>query len=278
MQPLSVGNVVSAGLRIYRDHFQLYYGLAFQAYLWLFVPIYGWAKFAEISALISRLAFCEVIERPETLQQARSQVNRGFWQYFLVGLLVMLILVGAFFSFGLIFSVVFGVGGGVLIGFFAYLGQQNAVLAIVAGIIGVILVAIVYILFLIIYLWFYSRLSIPEVVIAVENLDASASIGRSWQLTEGNVMRLQLIYFITFLIMIPLTIVIQVVSYIVQISFEKAINSGFGIIGLLYFIAILGITFGSWAVFVPLWQTLKAVIYYDLRSRREGLDLQIRDR
>lgn len=33
MKPLGVGNVVSAGLRIYRDNFKKYYRLAFIAYL-----------------------------------------------------------------------------------------------------------------------------------------------------------------------------------------------------------------------------------------------------
>jgi hypothetical protein len=33
IQPLSVGNVVSAGFRLYRSHLKLYLGLAFQAYL-----------------------------------------------------------------------------------------------------------------------------------------------------------------------------------------------------------------------------------------------------
>jgi hypothetical protein len=31
-------------------------------------------------------------------------------------------------------------------------------------------------------------------------------------------------------------------------------------------------------VILPLWQIIKAVIYYDLRGRREGLGLQLRDR
>lgn len=28
---------------------------------------------------------------------------------------------------------------------------------------------------------------------------------------------------------------------------------------------------------LPFWQTVKAVVYYDLRSRHEGLGLQLRD-
>jgi hypothetical protein len=38
---------------------------------------------------------------------------------------------------------------------------------------------------------------------------------------------------------------------------------------------VLGLVSG--AVFLPFWQAIKAVIYYDLRSRREGLGLQMRD-
>jgi hypothetical protein len=29
---------------------------------------------------------------------------------------------------------------------------------------------------------------------------------------------------------------------------------------------------------LPLWQTVKAAIYFDLRNRREGLGLELRDR
>lgn len=39
MEPLSVGNVVSAGLRIYRDHFKSYFGISLRATLWSFVPL-----------------------------------------------------------------------------------------------------------------------------------------------------------------------------------------------------------------------------------------------
>ena len=66
MKPLTVGNVVSAGLRIYRDRFLEYFRIAFIGYLWILVPIYGWAKFAAMNGLIARLTFGEVTEKPET--------------------------------------------------------------------------------------------------------------------------------------------------------------------------------------------------------------------
>ncbi|NEP06180.1 MAG: hypothetical protein F6K34_15915, partial [Okeania sp. SIO4D6] len=38
-----------------------------------------------------------------------------------------------------------------------------------------------------------------------------------------------------------------------------------------HIISLLGNVF-----WLPFWQTIKAVVYYDLRTRREGMDLQLR--
>ena len=44
--------------------------------------------------------------------------------------------------------------------------------------------------------------------------------------------------------------------------------------------SLLGFIIGllSNILILPFWQAVKAVIYYDLRSRQEGLGLQLRDR
>ncbi|MCF3609249.1 DUF975 domain-containing protein, partial [Planktothrix agardhii 1033] len=65
ISPLSIIGVISAGLRIYRDHFRSYFNIALQAYCWSIIPIYGWAKFSALSALIGRLAYYETLEQPE---------------------------------------------------------------------------------------------------------------------------------------------------------------------------------------------------------------------
>ena len=84
IQPLSIGNVVSAGVRLYRSHLKTYLKLALIAHLWALVPIYGWAKYAAISGLISRLAFGELTYQPESVEEARSHVNPRFWSFFAV--------------------------------------------------------------------------------------------------------------------------------------------------------------------------------------------------
>ena len=38
--PLSIGNVVSAALRLYKDHFKPYLGVAFRGTLWSIFPFF----------------------------------------------------------------------------------------------------------------------------------------------------------------------------------------------------------------------------------------------
>lgn len=81
ISPLSIIGVISVGLRIYRDHFRSYFNIALQAYCWSIIPIYGWAKFSALSALIGRLAYYETLEQPEVISEARSRVERRMWSF-----------------------------------------------------------------------------------------------------------------------------------------------------------------------------------------------------
>ncbi|MEG4585674.1 DUF975 domain-containing protein [Microcoleus sp. MOSTC5] len=263
--PLSVGNVVSASLRIYRDHFKPYFGLAFVAYLWLLVPIYGWAKYSAISALISRLAFGEVREKPETVSDARLEVNPRMWSFLWAGVLTSLIFLGVYLA-GTIAMIILGVGVA------AIFGQNSSIVA-------VLLVAVAVIAFFIICIRLFSRLLIVELPLAIENnIDASSAISRSWQLTKGSVGRIQWIVFVGILVSLPITIVVQILSVIVQLVLTPLLGAETGLFYLVYYLLILPLSFGSGALVTPFWQAMKAIIYYDLRSRKEGLGLKMRDR
>jgi len=262
--PLSVGNVVSASLRIYRDHFKSYFGLAFVANLWLFVPIYGWAKYSAILGLISRLAFGEVREKPETVSDARRQVNPRMWSFLGAGILTFLTFFGVSLVGGIAMAILAG-GAGAVFG-------QNYV------IIGALLVVAV-IAFLIIYIRIISRLLIVELPLAIENnIGASSALDRSWELTKGSVGRIQWIVFVGILVSLPVTIVVQILSWIVESVLKAVLGAESGIFYLVYYLLILLLSFGSGALVTPFWQAMKAIIYYDLRSRKEGLGLQMRDR
>ncbi|GBF79745.1 DUF975 domain-containing protein [Aphanothece sacrum] len=256
---LSIGNVVSAGLRIYRDHFKLYYTQALISYFWLFVPVYGWAKFSAIQGLIARLAFHEVIERPETIHEARQQVQPRMWNFLVAGFLVFLIV----FASVIIGAIIFGLFALILGLIFASAFQDNQ---IILGIVGFIFGIIAFFIFMFGYIWIFSRLSIVELPIAIESQsDASFAINRSWKLTKGSVLRLQLIFFVAFLVTLPLSLIINFASLLIPSDSP------------IYLIFNLVISILVGALVIPFWQTIKAVVYYDLRSRKEGLGLEIKD-
>lgn len=269
MKPLTVGNVVSAGLQIYRDRFKEYFRIAFIGYLWVLVPFYGWAKFAAMNGLIARLAFREVIEKPETEQEARRHIRSRMWQFLIAGILVGLIVFFGFFFILFFISFTIGIIGSII-------GLQEGSLGYAAAFFLVILGVIGFILLIIALTWLISRYLIVELPLAVEeNITARKSLGRSWDLTKGSVVRLQIIVFVSFLISLPISIVIQIVSTILQIAIASLGNTGNDFMSFLFYVGVIVIGLAGGALLIPFWQAIKAVIYYDLRVRREGLGIEL---
>lgn len=263
--PLSVGNVVSASLRIYRDHFKSYFGLAFVANLWLLVPIYGWAKYSAILGLISRLAFGEVREKPETVSDARREVNPRMWRFLGAGILSFLIYIGGSLVGGIAMAILAGGAG-------AIFGQNSPIVA-------VLLVVVAVIAFFIICIRLLSRLLIVELPLAIENnIGASSAISRRWELTKGSVGRIQWIVLVAILVSLPIMIFVQILARIIQVFLSGVLGAELGIYYLVSSLLTLPLSFGSSALLTPFWQAIRAIVYYDLRSRKEVLGLQIRKR
>ena len=301
---LSPGNVVSAGLRLYRDHLKVYFTIAFRATLWsllpflFFIPIiptliasnqvnpssilllivieipllfYCFAKYVANSALISRLAFRQLVGLPETVREARNHVDRKFWIFLRTNLLYFLIYIGMVLGFYLAMIVI-----GIIFVIIAVATKNNILALIFMGLIGIVAFAFA----LSFMIRFFTRLSIVEVPLAIEpNLNAKQTIGRSRALTKGYVGRIFLILTVGVLVSIPIYIVVRIAVSIIQASLLTIMNTtttsiSFQIISL-FVSYVLGLTIGVFVI--PFWQSIKAVIYYDLRTRQEGIDLQIRD-
>jgi hypothetical protein len=262
IQPLSVGDVISAGVRLYRSNLKRYLMLVLRTYLWIFVPVYGWAKSAEITARISRLAYQELINQPETLAEAQKNTEPKVWNFLGAGLLMGLIVIGIYITFLIAFFILVLITAG--------LAAVNPALGIVGG----LLMVVAFIFGLFVFIRVMSRVFIYDAALAIEdNLDASTCIGRSWNLTKGSVGRIQWIFFVTFLLTLIANVPSQFVGALVPVG-EDTDPAIAGIAMLLFFAISL---IGS-ALITPLWQTIKAVVYYDLRARREGFGLELRDR
>jgi hypothetical protein len=265
MKPLSVGNVVSAGLRIYRDNFKQYFKLAFLGYLWILVPVYGWAKYSAMMGTIARLAYQEVIEQPEATRDAQRYVKPKMWNFLVAGILVGLILFVAIIPFSIIIGLVVALTG--------FIFNQNSA---VGTVVGVLLVIAALLLFVFGLLWIISRLFLVELPLAVEeNVTATSTISRSWNLTKGFVGRIQLVVLIGFLISVPILLVTNIASFIFQTIIGAGLENAPSLEAIGGILSLV-IVFAGGALMIPFWQAIKAVVYSDLRVRREGMGIDLR--
>lgn len=278
IQPLSIGNVVTAGLRLYGSHLKSYLKLGFIAYAWILVPVYGWARCGATLALISRLAYSELVEQPETPPEAGLVVRARLWQFLVMGLLMFLLIIGI--SIGvIIFLLILAFISGVILAPFISSGADSAlalnpIFALVSLVLGLVYIMVILTAFILVQ----ARFILVEVPLAIENsADGASTIGRSWDLTRGNMWRIVAILIITYLITLPLQVPLSVLNIIIQFSLQPLarIDTNYS---LLAGLVNLFLTLISVAIVVPFWQTIKAVLYCDLRSRREGFGLKLRDR
>jgi hypothetical protein len=216
--------------------------------------LYAVGKALVNSGIITRLAFAELINQPETVANARSQVQLKQWTFVLTMLLLGVIFFGIFLVFG----------------FLMIIPLLNLLLLLPA---------------LACLLWFVAKFIISDAIVAIEDSSSSLDIvGRSWDLTKENTWRIVLILLVALLITIPLQIMIQIITTgvqqaLIQPVLPDAINGSTNAISTITIVYLLTLVLAylTNAVILPLWQAIKGVIYYDLRSRREGLGLKLRD-
>lgn len=307
MGPLNPGDVVSAALRLYRDRAKVYLQLSALATLWLFAGfigmalaivvlagvlgvmggeilalvggalgvlvgllplLYGIAKYTMLLSAIGRLAFSDLINRPETSLDVRRALNPKLSQFLALSFLLSLAYFAALIVATLAAALV-GLGVGLVIGGILGALTNSTVGGIVGAILGFLLGAAIFIFGLV---WVLSHLFLPDVVLAMEpSQDAGSSLSRSWELTQKSIGRIQIVFLATFLIQLP---ILSVTSYLPSLFFAFLPNSVTVIAVSQVISAILSLA-GN-ILILPLWQTVKGVLYYDLRSRREGLDLELR--
>ena len=268
MKPLSVGNVVSTGMRIYRDNFKNYYRLALIGSLWSWIPIYGWAKFYALQGLISRLAYDELVEQPESNRDAQRYVNGRMWSFLGAVLLVSLRFILAYFLGAIAIALVVGILATLIrVALAPILGDT------VVAVVSIIIMLIALVLFFGYLIRLYASFSVTELSLATEeDVNASQAIKRSRELTKGSANNLMLIFLISSLVSIPLwglVFTVQILPALVQNSKWVSNTTLFSI----FQFAFNTITA---ALIVPFWQSIKAVIYYDLRVRREGMGIDLR--
>jgi len=299
IQPLSVGNVVNASVRLYRSHLKKYLLISLTGHLWLLPPVllcfpaiaaiylsniaptssipiwiavlvlgiftffYCYARFLVNSAIIARLAFKELINQPESISDARSYTSQRLWSFLRISLQM--------FLYAILIYLGYYVGLAILV-FVLFLGLTKVIGSAAIGTMALLAGILVTIAFLLSTLWFYSRWVIADIPLAVEeNINGGQSVSRSWVLTKSATFRILGVITVAFLVTLPILLLF---SYLPQIFLLRLEPGSTAYLTLYSFTLVIGMVGGVFVM--PFWQTLKAVLYYDLRTRREGLGLQLR--
>ena len=217
IEPLNIGNTINTAFRLYRDRFPTYVFFAVRACLWSLLPlilqlilsqllyqtitpeqgsdiglrlflfpiqIFSAAKSLFNNAVISRLAFQDIIYQPETAGQAEKKVKPKMWRLWWMQVLIFLL--GAAIILPITLSLV-------LVSFIPIL--------------GVLLILPAFFCLPFFFLWLSARICIAELPLVIEdNLGSWQAIKRGWHLTKNSAWRIVGVIFIASLLIIPVYI------------------------------------------------------------------------
>jgi hypothetical protein len=275
----SIGNVVTVGIRLYFLRFKQYVKLALAAHLWLLIPIYGWTKFFSISALMAQLAFHDLVNQPDEMFLLQQQLRHQKWKIFLTNILAVLIVllagILAVIAIILFFAIFFFVIPGLLSVPVSIKFAQpfSDPIALAVGLIE-------NLFWILAALWVYSRFFIVELPLVLEcDFKPIKSIKRCLKLTKGSALFIVGVIALSFLLtFLPSYLMANVLGTNILRFFLKLVISDYSTGSKIFHSLLVVLSLLTNAVTMPLWQTVKATLYYSLRSRREGIDLQLRDR
>jgi hypothetical protein len=287
IEPLNIGNTINTAFRLYRDRFQTYVFFAVRACLWSLLPlvlqlilsqllyqtitpeqgsdiglrlflfpiqIFSAAKYLFNNAVISRLAFQDIIYQPETAGQAEKKVKPKMWRLWWMQVLIGLL--GAAIILPITLSLV-------LVSFIPIL--------------GVLLILPASFCLAFFFLWLSARIYIAELPLVIEdNLGSWQAIKRGWHLTKNSAWRIVGVMFIASLLIIPVYI-LSVALASIPFWFNSSEDWQTLAENPLFFRQMAMFSYGLTTIFlllnillVPFWQSLKSVIYNHLLDQKKN--------
>ncbi len=255
LRPLEIGDVLDETFRMYRRHFFLFAGIS----VVLAIPaaaLSGYSTFALFGGFLQAL---NAGQNPDTnsVMSSLALLGAGYLLNFFLSPFTYGAVIYAACESALGRPVtIWGAIRGVLSRYFAILGY-------------VFLLDLMVVLFCLFPLWIWIAVGWVGVlpVIFIEKSGLVAAMGRSWRLVEGRWWRTFLILFLIFLLS---SFVSQALAAFLIIAQQVV-----GIIASNYLVLAVS---QSFAVIVaalvnPVVQIAVVLIYFDLRVRREAIDL-----
>ena len=181
-------------------------------------------------------------------------------------------LVGAALATFLVGAVALGVLGGCTVGVgFLLLRSGNENAGILAGVLVAIAAFGLFALLILASMFFYTRLLLTTQAIVLEGQGPLAGLARSWRLTSGAFWRA-----------LAITVLMYILAYIIAgipasvISFALQLLSAGDLTAVMRNQAIVsGVALLGQIIVIPLQLVIYTLLYYDLRMRKEGYDLEL---
>lgn len=311
-QPLSIGDVVSVGLAITRQRWPLFCGISLRAVAWLVIPVFGitlmtvispamgrspgfavlagvvwlvaslycFGKYLSNAGLISRLVFNDLTQTEETVKDAARVTRSLTWSYLGASLIYLLIAVMVAFALGFIFTLALSLLVlilGFIMGTIGGAGALNPT-SPTMGFFAVIIIIMSLLLILGYFtalVWVLSRFFFSDVPLSVETkLGSIGTIGRSWALSEKSGFRLMTITTVGVLVTLPINAIGQLVT-LIPFALDRSGGASVALATTLSSLLNLVVTLGITLLTMGFWQSVKAVLYFDLLNSKEGLGLDL---
>jgi hypothetical protein len=254
LRPLEVGDLLDETFRMYRRHFFLFAGIS----VIIAIPtaaLGGYSFFTFFNGLLQQTAAGQT---PDTT---------GFTQAFVIlGLGILFNLALYPFQYAVSYAACESAIGRPVTAWSALRGAARRYLHLVGYLALQLMMGFTWCLFpLWIWIWVGWVAVVP--VMFVENTGLVSAMSRSWHLVEGRWWR-------TFLVVVLILILVQ----IVQAALVAFVYLGLFLLGIvLSTYTVTAIAYGALVLVgglvTPLLQIAIVLIYFDLRVRREALDL-----
>jgi hypothetical protein len=252
---MEVGDILDETFRIYRRHFLLLAGIS----VILAIPAAGLAGYSVVTI------FGTLVQSASSGKAFDLNTLLPSLSVLLVGYLITFVL-SPFSYAAVIYAACESAQGRPVTVWSAFRAVLRRYFSILGFIVLTGLMAVLFCLFPL-WIWIWVRWVALLPVMFVENVGLVAAMGRSWRLVEGRWWRT---FFILFLV--------GLIWYFAGIALQAFIGLATGLIGgFISSYVVLAILQGAQvlisALVNPLLQIALVLIYFDLRVRREALDL-----
>jgi hypothetical protein len=255
LRPLEIGDLLDETFRIYRRHFLLFAGIS----VILAIPSAGLAGYSFFALFSSLFQASNATQAPDFNSFLPSLVLLA------IGYLVNLLL-APFTSAAVVYAACESAQGRPVTIWDALRGVLRRYFAIFGYLFLIGLMALMFCL-LPLWIWIWVGWVAVLPVMFVENASLTQAMGRSWRLVEGRWWRSFLILFLVLLVWyfsgVALQAFLSLANYLIGI-----LVSGYVALAIAQGAAVI-----LQALVTPLVQIAIVLIYFDLRVRREALDL-----